>query len=166
MDEIKYFEPTGSKSTEELPWVKDWAKATKDFNIPQTVQTVYKGDKGMLLITNLYKSFLFKREQIHTHLVEALDSWVKLGTPTNPLIINVSQGYSVRYGIKESKRKVIWVFEGNRYDIKTKVPTKTKGSTNSNPFLSPNNPTQTTTEEVYSQEEEDANELGGANRGV
>jgi len=166
MDEIKYFEAVTSYQSEELPWVKDWAKSNGESNIPQIVQAVYKGDKGLLLTTNLYKSFVFKREQIHAHLIEALDSWVKSKSPTAPLIINVNGGSKVLYGINRSKKPVIWTLEETKYEIQLRPPKKSNKTGTTNPFLQSNNPTHQTATDSYTQEEEDANDPGGANRGV
>lgn len=144
MDNLIFFGGETEYQSTELPWVKDWAKTTKHPDTPCSVITVHKGDKGILLSTHLYKSFVFSREKVHQYLIEALDVWSKEALPTHPLIISVLNQKQVRYGINPDGIQVTWSMESGKYtatSITTKKPIKSKET---NPFLPPNNPTTST----------------------
>lgn len=143
MDNLMFFGGESDYQIEELPWVKDWLKGTRTPDIPQSVHTVNQGDKGLLLTTNVYKSFVFKKEQVYKHLIEALDVWSKEGLPSHPLIIAVLNQKQIRYGINPDGIQVTWSVDGGKYiatPLTAKKPTRSKTP---NPFLTPNNPTST-----------------------
>lgn len=142
MDEIKFFGGESLDEGEELPWAKDWIKTAseEDRKSNHEVMTCYLGDKGILLETGMFKSFIFKREGVYKYLVEALMVWVNDELVTKPLIA-AYVGKKLCYGINESKPEVIWLRNENRF---TSMRFKDDPSTNlprivRNPFLPPSN---------------------------
>lgn len=147
MDEIIFFGGEDDVSTEELPWGKDWAKRTTTPSEPKEVFNCYIGDKGILLETGEYKTFIFKREKVHAYLKEALHTWVDKGMIVKPLIASyVNKKFC--YGLNNSKPDVVWVQNENKFtSIRPDDRTENTWIPSGNPFLPPNNPTETATKE-------------------
>lgn len=141
MDEILFFGGDSQSSDEDLPWGKDWVKTTQSPHEPMEVITCRTGDKGLLIETGCYKTFIFKKEKTFTYLKEALIVWSEKGLPTKPLIVAyISKKFC--YGINNSKPDVSWSREENKFTSRriddSPIPTKRPIL---NPFLQPNDPT-------------------------
>jgi hypothetical protein len=116
MDEIKFFGGESPDESEDLPWGKDWVKSAQneDLEIAHEVISCYIGDKGILVETGMFKTFIFKKEKVCKFLQEALLAWVNNEMVTKPLIVAyVNRKFC--YGINESKPDVIWVQSDNRF---------------------------------------------------
>lgn len=141
MDDILFFGGSSSPDEEDLPWGKDWVKKTNNPNEPMEVMTCRLGDKGILIETGCYKTFIFKKEKTFGYLKEALIVWSEKGLPTKPLIVAyVNKRFC--YGINNSRPEVSWHQEDNKYTSKlvNDIPAR-KEITKINPFLLPNDPT-------------------------
>lgn len=141
MDEIIFFGGGSEDSQEDLPWGKDWVKSANDPKEPMEIIACYMGDKGILLENGSYKTFIFKKEKVHTHLKQALFTWTEQGLETKPLIVAyVNKRFC--YGLNQSKPLVKWSRDEARF-ISQRVddsPIRAKGLFN--PFLPPSdNPT-------------------------
>lgn len=148
MNGIEFFNPSESNyDSEDLPWVKDWAKSTNEYADDNEVLKIYPGDKGLLIFTGRYKAFIFRKDSLHNYLVEALESWHTNKTSVSPLVAVSNVRGKVSYGLNHDKPKVSWAVTDGAYvsirlDEAPRFPTK-----KSNPFLEPqpsdpNSPTQ------------------------
>lgn len=140
MDNVIWFGSDSENSQEELPWLKDWVKKVTDYTIPREVISVYTGDKGLLIETGEYKSFIFRRETVCRFLEEALTHWVTTHEEVQPLIVSANTKGKAQYGLHQDKPKVIWDLDDGKYrsiriDGKATLPIL-----KSNPFLPSNNP--------------------------
>lgn len=142
MSNVNFFDvPSNNYDQEDLPWIKDWGKAVNNPETPLEVINCYSGDKGILIHTGEYKTFVFKREAVYAFLLEALDVWAKSNKPVKPLVC-CFLGKKARYGLDEDGKEVIWNLDGNKYySSRKEEPIKTKANKPTNPFL-PDIPTQ------------------------
>jgi len=148
MKGIEFFNPiTERAESEDLPWLKDWVKGTKEHDIDNEVITVYPGDKGLLMLTGVYKCFVFRNNSIHNYLIEALEHWVKTGSSVSPLVIVSNIKGRASYGLNHDKPVVKWIeSDGSYTSVRLDEPIKLNLK-RENPFLmirppDPDNPTQ------------------------
>jgi len=167
MDEIKFFGGESPDESEDLPWGKDWVKSAQpeDIKLAHEVMSCYIGDKGILVETGMFKTFIFKKEKVCKFLIEALMTWVEQEMVTKPLIVAyVNKKFC--YGINESKPDVVWIQADNRFtsmrlrdDASTNLPRITH-----NPFLpqsnNPANPPKDTGNGKRSQKQRTPEEAG------
>lgn len=142
MDDILFFGGSTPEEAEDLPWGKDWVKGVKPeiAQIDKEVISCYVGDKGILVETGEYKTFIFNREKVCKFLKEALQAWVIDEIITKPLIV-AYLNKKFCYGLNQSKPDVIWIQTDNKY---TSMRFRDDPSTNApkipnNPFLPPSN---------------------------
>lgn len=138
---IIFFGGESEDSLENLPWIKDWYKETKDDTKPREVFTCIVGDKGIYIETGEHKSFIFRKESVFRHLKEALAIWSKESKPTKPLVVSYIHKKTC-YGIHHDLPEVIWTQDDTRFTSKRSSDNPSKNDRQfQNPFLTPNNPT-------------------------
>ena len=140
LENIIFFGGESTSSQEDLPWIKDWVKITKSPEEPKEVITIYSGDKGLLIETGEYKSFIFRRESTYGYLVEALETWVKTKEEVVPLIVAATTKGKAQYGLHQDKPKVVWLFDDGKYKSIRVDGKLTAIKLKSNPFLQSNSP--------------------------
>lgn len=147
LENIIFFGGESNASQEDLPWIKDWVKTTKVPSEPKEIITIYSGDKGLLIETGEYKSFIFRRESTYGYLVEALETWVKSKDEVNPLIVAATTKGKAQYGLHQDKPKVVWLFDDGKYKSIRVDGKLTAVKLKSNPFLQSNSPAPGATED-------------------
>ena len=140
LENIIFFGGESTSTQEDLPWIKDWVKITKSPGEPKEVITIYSGDKGLLMETGEYKSFIFRRESTYGYLVEALETWVKTKEEVIPLIVAATTKGKAQYGLHQDKPKIVWLFDDGKYKSIRVDGKLTAVKLKSNPFLQSNSP--------------------------
>jgi len=143
---IQFIDADDSSVSDDLPWIRDYLKDGGEGDLPLTVMQISVGAKGALILTPYWKGFVFKREKLYGHLVQALGVYVQTTDPLPWLVATATSGGKVRIAIDTDKRIGYWTKEGDSYY--QKYSTGGGGDTQSesvNPLLpSPIPPTQTT----------------------
>jgi len=142
MENIIYLGGESTSTQEDLPWLKDWSKGQSNPDIAKEVISVHAGDKGLLLQTGEYKSFVFKRESTYKFLMEALETWVRTKMETHPLIISSNPKGKALYGLHQDKPKVKWTFDDGKYTSFRIDGKDTWMPPTRNPFLPSDSPAQ------------------------
>lgn len=148
VDEIMFFGGSSEDSQEDLMWGKDWIKSSQNPSEPMEIISCYLGDKGILLENGSYKTFIFKKEKIHSFLKQALFTWTEQDLETKPVIVAyINKRFC--YGLNQSKPMVKWSRDENKFFSRRvdDSPIKVRGLFN--PFLPSDNPTpETATDEI------------------
>lgn len=75
-----------------LPWIKDFVTQNPQYaSSHQEVITLSFGNKGVLIVTEYYKAFLFRSNNYYEYLLEAVNVWVTNGVPTCSLVVKYSE---------------------------------------------------------------------------
>lgn len=129
---VKWLTSDNKEEYEDLPWAKDWLKSQGNSDSTHEVLSGFITDKGLLLQTGEFKTFLFKNSQDYRIVMEAITFWVDDAIYVHPLVVQVRGKGKVCFGIDDDRPKVIWKIDENRIDsIREESPLKAK----SNPLL-------------------------------
>jgi len=140
MPNITFFTEVNERDNEDLPWAKDWLKSVNDAQEPREIFTIYSGDKGLLILTGEYKHFIFKKQSVVKHLVEALGIWVDEQNPVSPIVC-CCLNKKVHVGINNDAKKVFWHRDEDKfYSVPADDSPSLKLKNPANPFLSPTTP--------------------------
>jgi len=133
---VKWFdESEKDSSSEDLPWAKDYAKTVSSFGGVYTVQVVYVTPKGLLVMFDRFKAFIFKRQKMYEFILEALTVWAEDRTIPCCLVGKLNQDSTIAYGLDDEVKITYWEREGDRYTAKSLGGGGTKPTPSSNPLL-------------------------------
>lgn len=121
--------------SDDLPWMKDYARTTNIENEVLSVIEVYVGTRGILLLTSRCKQFIFKREKMYQFLIEALDVWITDRTVPCFLVTKVTTSGKAILGIDDTKVLAYWMKEGDKFVLKHNTGDGSVVGTKTNPLL-------------------------------
>jgi len=133
---VKWFdESTDGQSDEDLPWVKDYVKTVDPNGKIYPALAVYVTPKGLLVLFDRFKAFIFKRQKMYEFVLEALTIWADDRTIPCCLVGKVNKSGSVSFGLDDETKIVYWEREGDKYSRKSLGGVGTKQTDSSNPLL-------------------------------
>lgn len=92
----------------ELPWLREFIEAGGDYDTPIPVEACSISLKGILVLTDCWKAFIFKGSKLHTQLSEALIEYTK-ETATLPRLVAVGdESGKVRLGLDQMDLSATW----------------------------------------------------------
>ena len=62
-------------SEDNLPWVNEFVNQANQKDVSVLVRKLIKGQKGIIVVTSIFKGFLFKNSAIYGFIDEALQKW-------------------------------------------------------------------------------------------
>jgi len=137
-------------SSERKPFVEEYldtlsrAEAKKMANAIFEAQMLSFGRKGLIIQTEFFSVFVWKKSELYGYLEEACDVWA-LGAACNPLVVVIDDPSDGTYhlGLDDSKT-ISWDSQkkGKKL-VNCSIVTDTEESRLPNPFLTPTKPTKT-----------------------
>jgi len=130
--------PSDKGRNDELPWVNEYLDDGGEPNTASFVTDVRKSAKGIMVIAEDYKGFLFKNSSIHDFLLEALDAWITNGTINYPLFAIALEDGKVNLAVDDELEPSVWVVvTKNKHWTQKRKKGKADGLKvpKSNPFL-------------------------------
>jgi hypothetical protein len=135
---VKKFNSGSSEDT--LPWVNEFVNQSGQRDLSVLVRKMVKGQKGIIVITSVFKGFLFKNSAIYGFITEALDKWITREQTAFPLYAVLEDGI-LTLGIDPDDKPCQWIVDGNNYQQKLGKPDMVGTNPAMNPFLFPSPPT-------------------------
>lgn len=127
-------------SEDNLPWVNEFVNTSGQRDISVLVRKMVKGQKGIIVVTTVFKGFLFKNSAIYGFITEALESWVNRSQTAFPLYAILEDGI-LTLGVDPDDKPCQWIVEGNTYQQKLGKLDMVGINPMENPFLFPSPPT-------------------------
>lgn len=124
----------------ELPFLNKMGK--EDFLVVKGnsyfVREVGDYEKGFLILTSHFKSFIFANSRLHNFLSEALIYWVDTSEESYPLFAEVLDSKQITLAIDDEALTSRWTKDGSKY-FQRQHPLAVNSSTTeiSNPLLPP-----------------------------
>lgn len=102
------------------------------------IREVILCDKGYLILTNVFKGFIFADSEMYKFLKEALMLWTSKAEPSYPLFALVLPTKKITLAIDDEALDSSWTISGIRY-LQSQSPLDASGSASqiSNPLLPP-----------------------------
>jgi len=123
---------TDSNDSQDLPWLNEWLACNGEKDIDILVHDIVITQKGLMVITEEFKAFLFKDSAIYSFIKEALIAWVDNAAIAFPLYACVENS-KLTLGMDSDDKPVNWIFHN-------KVYTQKKGKQGGDGLQSPVNP--------------------------
>lgn len=130
---------------DDLPWVAEFLEQDEENEDVVTLVTqVIKTPKGFLIITELFKGFLYKDSAIYNFLSEAITTWVSNSTINYPLYAKPLNSGKLNLAIDDEEEPTVWICDQKNKKWSQK---RKKGKDDglkvqaSNPFLPTPSPT-------------------------
>lgn len=101
--------PVDKSKDDDLPWVNEFIDLGGEPNFATFVTDVRKSTKGIMVIGEDFKGFLFKGSSIHDFLLEALEAWVTNGAVNYPLFAIALADGKVNLAVDNELEPSIWV---------------------------------------------------------
>lgn len=111
---IDWFE-FSDETSKELPWLREFIEAGGDYDTPIPVEACSIGTKGILILTDAWKSYVFKGSKIYIQLIEALENYVKSEVSLPCLVASGLEGGKPRLGLNQDDLSATWKKEGAMY---------------------------------------------------
>lgn len=128
---------TESDSSEDLPWLKEFVKGVDVSGTIFPVWEIYESPKGLLVITNRFKVFIFKRQKMYGFLTEALTVWLKDTTVPSHLVCKATNDGGFSLGVDKSNDVCYWTKENGHYTKKLNDGAGLQSEVMANPLLPP-----------------------------
>lgn len=153
---LRKFE-VGNTSEDRLPWLNEYIDIIQEETFTLTVNKLVFGTKGIIVITDCFKGFLFKDSRIHKFLADAMSVWITNAEIAYPLYAVVEDG-TMTLAIDDELPPINWVKDKNTYEVKRQKKGHIGSIPETNPFLVKSSPTpkrtgRKTTESSTSPEE-------------
>jgi len=133
---ISWFgEDDDNNSSEDLPWLKEFMRGDGMRDDYYDVVEIYPSVKGLLLITESFKVFSFKREKSYEFILEAVEVWLSDKTIPCCLVVRPDAAGKTKPGLDHSVKNVYWVKEGSGYRRKFNTGDGKQSTPVSNPLL-------------------------------
>jgi len=143
---IQWFDDDNQATDDELPWLKDYILSGEDYETPVKITECYLGLRGILILTNRWKGFLFKGSKTYTQLAEALDVYVTSKNGCYLLIARSNRAGKIALGLDKSTDMMYWVVEGTCFRQKSSIGDGQESDSNlTNPLLDTPIPSTNTT---------------------
>lgn len=143
---LKAFE-SAQNTDDNTPWANEYLDEGGEEDTASFVTKIVKTPKGLLVIGEDFKGFLFKKSAIYEFLLEAIEAWKSNSTINYPLFAIVLSGGKVTLAVDDELHPTIWIEETkNKIWVQKRKKDKGDGSKvlMPNPFLPTPPPTSTT----------------------
>lgn len=135
---VRWFDdPSTDDSSDDLPWASEYVREPDVINRQFNVTEVYVTPKGLLMICTRFKAFVFKRQEMHDYILEALEAWVKDNTARSHLVARIVKDGKVHYGLDDENDMAYWVQDGKKYAKKQSTGVGFTSEPTANPLLPP-----------------------------
>lgn len=95
-------------------------------------------DSGYLILTSVFKAFIFGDSEMHKFLTEALIHWTTLVEPSYPLFAVVLPTKKITLAIDDDASDSTWILSGIRYvQSQSPLDASYSATVQSNPLLPP-----------------------------
>lgn len=111
---IEWFDSDES-STDEVPWIREFIEAGGDYNTPRDVEACFVGLKGILVITERWKAFVFKGSKKYKDLIDALSVYVTYNTGLPVLVACSTESGTVQLGLDHERNDAAWKQDSKGY---------------------------------------------------
>lgn len=126
--------PSGDELQESLPWYSKWRRTADEPYEPYTVLFCQVFDSGIMVLCAHYKGYVHEGTRLHSHLLEALQHWVKLGHSTPILKVVGDRRGRISVGIDDEETNHRWIRSEDRY---TQIPKKSGESSKEEVSVNP-----------------------------
>lgn len=127
----------------DLPWANEYVES---YGQEEDIAKVFKlipGSKGILVITEHFKGFIFKGSSTYDYLLDAIEAWKKDGRLPFCLFAQVLANGKIRIGVDDKSECIAIVDKRGTTDFKfPKDEDGLRESRSSNPFI-PGSPAPT-----------------------
>lgn len=106
------FEEDDSK---ELPWLREFIESGGDYDTPIPVEACSVSIKGILVLTDCWKAFIFKNSKLHSQLIEALEEYAQTKVTLPKLVAVGEESAKIRLGLDQMDLTATWKKEKQMY---------------------------------------------------
>jgi hypothetical protein len=125
-----------SKKTSEVPFLSEMTE--DDFevvvNASWPVIQLYNSPKGLLIVTALFKTFIFRKSTLFDHILSTVENAVKSNVAIDSLSVFVNNNKTVYYGEDDSFLQVWETNKHNFYATLVSVDSEPKKTEDEVPF--------------------------------
>lgn len=111
------FYESKAKMAREVPFLSEMTD--DDFavvvNSPWPITQVYKSTKGLLVITAMFKTFIFRKSSLYEKMVDAISDSVTKNVAADSIAVFVNNNKTVVYGEDDTYLQVWSIKENNFY---------------------------------------------------
>lgn len=101
--------------SKELPWLREFIESGGDYDTPIPVEACSTSLKGILVLTDSWKAFVFKNSKLHLQLVEALEEYIKSSVTLPRLVAVGSDSGKLQLGLDQMDLSASWSKEKQMY---------------------------------------------------
>lgn len=101
--------------SKELPWLREFIESGGDYDTPIPVEACSVSLKGILVLTDSWKAFVFKNSKLYVQLVEALDQYTKSSVTLPRLVAVGSDSGKLQLGLDQMDLSASWRKEKQMY---------------------------------------------------
>jgi hypothetical protein len=132
---MRFIEEIDSKS-DDLPWVNEYLNTIGESGDICKVVNLRVTPKGILIIGELFKAFIFRGSQTYSFLLEAIPAWKLQGSLPFCLCIQADSSGKGRVAVDDKEECIAIVSDKSKVDFKfPKQDNGTTTKTSTNPFL-------------------------------
>lgn len=132
---MRFIEEVGSNS-DDLPWVNEYLNTIGESGDICKVISLRVTPKGILIIGELFKAFIFRGSQTYSFLLEAIPAWKLQGTLPFCLCVQADSSGKGRIAVDDKEECIAVVSDKSK--VYFKFPKQGSGTTTQismNPFL-------------------------------
>lgn len=119
----------------EVPWHSVYSKNASNLGNTQLIRKVFISSKGLLLIGDSFKDFIFSGKKVHDLLLEALEYYVEHPNDSSPLFAIAQKGRSCILEVDtDAMGTGVWLKEEESYRF-DQDDEMTPSTPSSNPFI-------------------------------
>lgn len=115
MSDISWFGDSPKESSEDLPWVKEYAEIGGDPMIPLKVERLYECPTGMLIFTEEWKGFVFKNSKLYKDLIEVIPDYLEAEELIPVMYTCANTQGKVSLGLQHNEVEAVWERHGKEY---------------------------------------------------
>lgn len=129
---------TPDSNDEDLPWVNEYVVTVGKVGDSFPVVSIKKSSRGLLILTDSFKGFLFAKSEIYKFLLDALSQWTTNAAIAYPLFAIALDGGKLTLAVDDEMQPSTWVEDKKGVSWEQKLSRKKQSGSNpiaSNPFL-------------------------------
>lgn len=126
------------QSSDDLPWANEYIATIGKVGDSAFVTELILSSKGVIVITDVFKGFLFKGSKIYDFLIEALEVWTADTISYPPLFAIVAKEGKITLAIDDELEFSRWTVTKPNKSFEQKIKKGAdsgSNATNLNPFL-------------------------------
>lgn len=101
--------------SKELPWLREFIESGGDYDTPIPVEACSVSLKGILVLTDSWKAFVFKNSKLYAQLIEALEEYAKSSVTLPRLVAVGSDSGKLQLGLDQMDLSANWSKEKQMY---------------------------------------------------